>query len=74
MPLENSSEVLRPDGTPDTDGSYRAYIDSLEPCPGCGRVDEMDNIEGQLVCAACFLDGNCDEDEDWWNEDEELRS
>lgn len=37
-------------------GSYAAYLASLEPCPGCGRVDEMDNIEGKLLCAACSLD------------------
>jgi hypothetical protein len=25
-------------------------------------VDEMDNIEGQLLCAACFLDERSDDD------------
>lgn len=45
--------------------SYAAYLASLEPCPECGRVDEMDNIEGQLLCAACFLD---EQDDDEWDE------
>lgn len=44
------------------DPSYQAYIDSLEPCPECGQVDEMDNITGQLLCAACYLDGASDDD------------
>jgi hypothetical protein len=42
--------------------SYEAYVASLEPCPECGRVDEMDNIEGRLLCAACSL-GADDEDD-----------
>ena len=44
--------------------SYDRYIASLEPCPGCGRVDEMDNIEGRSLCAACSLD----ESDEWCHE------
>lgn len=36
--------------------SYERYLAALQSCPGCGRVDEMDNIEGHLLCAACSLD------------------
>jgi hypothetical protein len=43
------------------DPSYAAYLASLEPCPECGRVDEMDNIEGKLLCAACYLDEQDDD-------------
>lgn len=50
--------------------SYEAYLASLEPCPECGRVDEMDNIEGNLLCAACFLDQQ--DDDEWDRDDEEL--
>jgi hypothetical protein len=56
------------------DESYEAYVASLEPCPGCGRVDEMDNIGGRSLCAACSLDKH---DADEWDEfgyDEELRT
>ena len=50
-------------------GSYEAYIASLEPCPGCGRVDEMDNIEGRLLCVTCFLDESSDDEYDeCWDE------
>ena len=59
--------------------SYERYIDSLESCPGCGRVDEMDNITGQLLCAACSLDEHDDDEWSTWDDegsgyDEELRS
>jgi hypothetical protein len=42
--------------------SYEAYVASLESCPGCGRVDEMDNIEGRTLCAACWLDEQAEAD------------
>jgi NMD protein affecting ribosome stability and mRNA decay len=47
---------------------YDEFLASLEPCPVCGRVDVMDNIEGQLLCAACFLD---EQDSGEWNESED---
>jgi hypothetical protein len=47
---------------------YDEFLASLEPCPVCGRVDVMDNIEGQLLCAACFLD---EQDGGEWNESED---
>ena len=58
--------ILTPFGEPDTDGSYQRYVDSLEPCPGCGRVDEMDNIEGRVLCASCSLDEHDDDEWDEW--------
>lgn len=50
------------------DISYSRYLSSLEPCPECGRVDEMDNIEGQLLCAGCYLDSIADDDYDVWDD------
>jgi hypothetical protein len=59
-----SDPILTPLGEPDHDGSYQRYLDSLEACPGCGRVDEMDNITGQIWCAACSLHDGDDEDDE----------
>lgn len=59
-----SDTIHNPTGDPALEASYLAYLDSLEPCPICGRVDEMDNIEGKpgMVCAGCSLhDGDDDE-------------
>lgn len=65
----NVKPIVTPLGALDHDGSYARYIDSLEPCPGCGRVDEMDNIEGKpgMLCAACVL---AEFDDDDWDGDE----
>ena len=50
------------------EASYNAYVASLEPCPGCGRLDEMDNITGQILCASCYLEEmSDDEDADPWD-------
>jgi hypothetical protein len=55
--------------------TYEEWVSTLEPCPSCGHVDVMDNIEGRLLCAACYLDElSDDEDDDWWGEDDELAS
>jgi hypothetical protein len=48
------------DGVP---RSYGDWLATLEPCPGCGHVDVMDNIEGAPMCAACSLEW--DDDDDW---------
>jgi len=56
--------VTNPLGDPSLEASYLLYIGALEPCPGCGHVDEMDNITGQLLCAACSLD---EHDDDQWD-------
>lgn len=64
--------ILTPLGEPDVDGSYQRYLDSLTPCPICGRVDELDNAEGKpgMVCAACSLhDGDDEDDEAGWPEE-----
>lgn len=50
---QRDSEI---DPLAEVDASYAKYVETLEPCPECGRVDEMDNITGQLLCAACYLD------------------
>jgi hypothetical protein len=49
-------------------GSYEAFLATLEPCPECDEVDVMDNIEGNLLCARCFLDQN---DADEWDDFED---
>lgn len=53
---------------------YEAYVQSLTPCPECGWVDEMDNIErGPFpLCAACYLDQNDDDKWDEFGDDYEL--
>lgn len=54
-------------GDPSLEESYLNYVAALEPCPGCGHVDEMDNITGQLLCGACSLDeqdGECNGSDD----------
>lgn len=62
-----SDTILNPAGDPALEESYhQRYLDSLIPCPICGRVDELDNAEGHpgMVCAACSLhDGDDPDDE-----------
>ena len=70
----NFRPILTPLGEPDHDGSYQQYLDSLEPCPGCGRIDEMDNIEGRSFCASCSLDATDGDEWDEFGDDEELKS
>lgn len=67
-----TDQILNPTGDPELEESYRAYLDSLIPCPICGRVDELDNAEGRpgMVCAACSLhDGDDPDDEVGWPEE-----
>lgn len=71
---DRTDQLTNPLGDPALEDSYRRYLDWLKPCPGCGRVDEMDNIEGRLLCAACSLDEHDADEWDEWGDDEELRT
>lgn len=70
--MSTTPVITNPLDDPSLEESYLLYIGSLEPYPGCGHVDEIDNITGQFLCAACSLDENDDDTCDGPDDNEEF--
>ena len=70
--MSTTSVITNRLGDPSMEEPYLHYLASLEPCHGCGHVDEMDNITDQLLCDACSQDENDDDQCDGSDDNEKF--